>query len=181
MTKSSPRIGLYPGTFDPVTLGHQEIIARAARVVDRLIIGVARNAGKSPLFDAKTRVRMVEREVAPLVKKGAVIEIRLFDNLLMDFAAAMKAGIIIRGLRAVSDFEYEFQMAGMNQRLDSAIETVFLMASDRHQFIASRFVKEIARLGGDVSPFVSPHVVRELKRRFAEADGRRRVIPEVRD
>ncbi len=178
---SALRIGLYPGTFDPITLGHQEIIARAAKVVDELVIGVAKNAGKSPLFDTKTRVRMVELEVEPLIKKGAKIQIKLFDNLLMDFATSVKADVIIRGLRAVSDFEYEFQMAGMNYRMNNAIETVFLMASDRHQFIASRFVKEIARLGGDVSPFVSANVVKELKHRFSQESGRRLVMPEVRD
>lgn len=176
-----PRIGLYPGTFDPITFGHFEIIARAVKLVDKLVIGVADNAGKGPLFDTRGRVRMVEREVEPLVNKGAAIEIRPFDNLLMDFAHSLKASVIIRGLRAVSDFEYEFQMAGMNYRLDNAVETVFLMASDRHQFIASRFVKEIARLGGDVSSFVSPHVVQELKARFAQESGRRQVQPEMRD
>ena len=175
------RIGLYPGTFDPITLGHLDIISRATRVVDKLIVGVAKNSGKGPLFDAKTRVKMVEREIAPLVKNGAHIEIRLFDNLLMHFATEVHANVIIRGLRAVSDFEYEFQMAGMNYRLNNTLETVFLMASDRHQFISSRFVKEIARLGGDVGSFVSPAVVKELARSFARKSGRRRVTPEVRD
>ena len=178
---SSHRIGLYPGTFDPITLGHLDIISRATRVVDKLIVGVAKNSGKGPLFDAKARVQMVEREVEPLVKAGAKIEIRPFDTLLMHFATDVKASVILRGLRAASDFEYEFQMAGMNYRINNTLETVFLMASDRHQFISSRFVKEIARLGGDVSSFVSPPVVKDLKRRFAQESGRRRVTPEVRD
>lgn len=175
------RVGLYPGTFDPITLGHVDIINRATRVVDKLIIGVAKNSGKSPLFDCKARMRMVEHEIAPLQKQGALIEIKVLDTLLMDFAITTKANVIIRGLRAISDFEYEFQMAGMNYRLNNEIETVFLMASERHQFISSRFVKEIARLGGDVHPFVSAHVVKQLTKRFAQKSGRQRVIPEVRD
>jgi len=176
-----PRIGLYPGTFDPVTLGHLDILSRAMKVVDRLFIGVAKNSGKGPLFDTKARVAMVEHEIAPLLKGGADIIVVPFDELLIDLALKLKANVIVRGLRAVSDFEYEFQMAGMNYRMNNALETVFLMASDRHQFISSRFVKEIARLGGDVHPFVSPHVVEALKRRFAQESGRRRVTPEVRD
>lgn len=175
------RIGLYPGTFDPITSGHYDIISRAVRVVDRLYIGVAKNSGKGPLFDYKTRARQVEREIAPLRKLGADIVVYPFEGLLMDLAIKLKANVIIRGLRAVSDFEYEFQMAGMNYRLNSALETVFLMASERHQFISSRFVKEIARLGGDVSPFVSAAVVKDLTRRFAKESGRRKVLPEVRD
>jgi pantetheine-phosphate adenylyltransferase len=175
------RIGLYPGTFDPITLGHMEIIARAAKMVDHLVIGVAKNSGKGPLFDCKTRVRMVQHETAALVKRGASIEIRQFDNLLMNFAQEANASVIIRGLRAVSDFEYEFQMAGMNYRLNNDIETVFLMASDKHQFISSSFVKEIARLGGDVHPFVGANVVKQLKKRFSQESGRRKVKPEVRD
>ncbi len=163
------RIGLYPGTFDPVTRGHADLIFRALKVVDRLVIGVAKNAGKEPLFDAESRAKMMEREVAPLVRRGAKIEVRTFDTLLVEVAAQVHAGVIIRGLRAVSDFEYEIQMASMNQRLTHEIETVFLMASDCHQFIASRFVKEIAELGGDVRSFVSPFVAQELARRFAGA------------
>jgi len=176
-----PRIGLYPGTFDPITLGHLEIIQRAARVVDHLIIGVAKNAGKNPLFDCKTRVALVEHEIAPLAKKGLHIEVRRFDNLLMHYAHDIGAHVIIRGLRAVSDFEYEFQMAGMNYRLNNEIETVFLMASDKNQFTSSSFIKEIARLGGDVHPFASANVVKALTKSFKEEKGRRKVVPEVRD
>jgi len=175
------RIGLYPGTFDPMTLGHLDIIQRASKVVDRLVVGVAKNAGKGPLFDTKARLKMVEHEIAPLRKKGANIEVVIFDNLLMHFAVQLKANVIIRGLRAVSDFEYEFQMAGMNYRLNPGVETIFLMASDRYQFISSRFVKEIARLGGDVSSFVGANVVHQLKKSFLQESSRRRVNPEVRD
>ena len=149
--------GIYPGTFDPVTNGHIDIITRAARLLDRLVIGVAANAGKGPLFPIEERVALVESELAPIASRaGAVIEVRPFASLLIDFAHSVGAGVIIRGLRAVSDFDYEFQMAGMNYRLDSGIETVFLMASEHHQFISSRFVKEIAFLGGDISSFVPP-------------------------
>lgn len=175
------RIGLYPGTFDPITLGHYEIICRAAKLVDKLFIGVAKNAGKGPLFDTKTRVKLVEEEIAPLIEKGAKIEVVSFDNLLMHFAHEIGADTIVRGLRAVSDFEFEFQMAGMNRRMCQDIETVFLMASDRHQFISSRFVKEIAVLGGDVSQFVSPQIVKHLEKRFESALGRKKVVTEVRD
>lgn len=175
------RTAVYPGTFDPITLGHYEIICRAAKVVDKLIIGVAKNAGKGPLFDTKTRVKLVEAEIAPLVEAGRKIEVVAFDNLLMHFARDMGADIIVRGLRAVSDFEYEFQMAGMNHRMCADIETIFLMASDRHQFISSRFVKEIAVLGGDVSHFVSLKIVKELQKRLGSETGRKKVSPEVRD
>lgn len=161
------RIGVYPGTFDPITNGHFDIIQRAARVVDHLIIGVARNAGKGPLFSTDERVEMVRDELAPLQQQGISVEVRAFDTLLMKFAVEMGAQVIIRGLRAVSDFEYEFQMAGMNARLNPQVDTVFLMASDRHQFISSRFVKEIGRLGGDISHFVSPRVTKRLAERFA--------------
>jgi pantetheine-phosphate adenylyltransferase len=149
------RIGVYPGTFDPVTNGHLDIIARAARLVDRLVIGVALNIGKGPLFSPDERVELVREECdAITTRTGTPIDVMHFDNLLVQFAASVNAKMIIRGLRAVSDFDYEFQMAGMNYRLTHEIETVFLMASERHQFISSRFVKEIARLGGDVSSFV---------------------------
>ena len=171
------RVGVYPGTFDPITNGHTDIIRRALHVVDRLVIGVARNDGKGPLFSTDERVEIVRDEVAHLENGGAErIEVRPFDTLLMSFAENAGAGVIIRGLRAVSDFEYEFQMAGMNARLNPTIETVFLMASDRYQFISSRFVKEIGALGGDVTHFVSPRVAVRLVARFngAQPQPRRR-------
>jgi pantetheine-phosphate adenylyltransferase len=149
------RVAIYPGTFDPVTNGHLDIITRAARLVDRLVIGVARNIGKGPLFPLDERVALVAEECAAVaLRTGTPIDVVSFETLLIEFARASKARIIIRGLRAVSDFDYEFQMAGMNYRLDPTVETVFLTASEHHQFISSRFVKEIARLGGDVSSFV---------------------------
>ena len=156
---SNSRVGVYPGTFDPLTAGHMDVILRALRVVDRLIIGVAVNAGKGPLFSVQERAQMVEAEVATLRNgDGSRIEVRAFDSLLIHFVAAVGGTLVIRGLRAVSDFEYEFQMAGMNARLNPEIETVFLMASERHHFIASRLVKEVARYGGDISAFVTPTV-----------------------
>jgi len=164
----NPRVGIYPGTFDPITNGHSDIIRRAIKIVDRLVIGVARNDGKGPLFPTDKRVEIVRDEVTHLENGDAErIEVRAFDTLLMHFAQSVGAGVIIRGLRAVSDFEYEFQMAGMNARLNPQIETVFLMASDRFQFISSRFVKEIGALGGDVSHFVSPRVALRLAEHFA--------------
>src|SRR5271156_2981954 len=176
---SGTRVGVYPGTFDPITNGHTDIILRATKIVDRLVIGVARNDGKGPLFPTDERVEIVRAEIAHLADKEARgrIEVRPFDTLLMHFAMSVDASVIVRGLRAVSDFEYEFQMAGMNNRLNSTIETVFLMASDRFQFISSRFVKEIGQLGGDVSHFVSPRVAVRLLDRFAttRAKPRRRV------
>jgi len=167
MTKRPPLVGLYPGTFDPITLGHMDIIHRATRVVDRLIIGVAGNTGKDPLFSTDERVGMVRDEVAVLDTNHAEVEVMAFDNLLMNLAESIGARVIVRGLRAVSDFEYEFQMASMNARLNPRVETVFLTASERQQFIASRFVKEIGRLGGDVSSFVTPRVAARLAERFA--------------
>lgn len=149
------RIGLYPGTFDPITNGHLDIIGRAVKLVDRLVIGVARNDDKGPLFTTDQRVDMVRAEVAPF---GDNVEVRAFSSLLMHFAEELEATVIVRGLRAVADFEYEFQMTAMNQRLNADIETVFLMADPRHQAIASRLVKEIARLDGNISSFVSPAV-----------------------
>jgi pantetheine-phosphate adenylyltransferase len=149
------RIGLYPGTFDPITNGHLDIISRAARLVDRLVVGVAQNAGKGPIFSLQERADLVRAEVAPIIAKtGTEILVTGFDTLLIAYAKELGANMIIRGLRAVSDFDYEFQMAGMNYRLNSGIETVFLMASEHHQFISSRFVKDIAALGGDISSFV---------------------------
>ncbi|MDQ2101762.1 pantetheine-phosphate adenylyltransferase [Azospirillum isscasi] len=161
------RIGVYPGTFDPITNGHMDIIQRASRLVDHLIVGVARNAGKGPLFSTDERVAMVREDIAALNNGGASIEVRAFDTLLMHFAVEVNATVIIRGLRAVSDFEYEFQMAGMNARLNPKIETMFLMASEKSQFISSRFVKEIGRLGGDIRGFVSSRVADHLAERFA--------------
>jgi pantetheine-phosphate adenylyltransferase len=163
----SRRIGIYPGTFDPITNGHTDVIRRALHVVDHLVIGVARNDAKGPLFPTDERVEIVREEMQYLENGGAErIEVRPFDTLLMHFAQSVGAGVIIRGLRAVSDFEYEFQMAGMNARLNPNIETVFLMASDRYQFISSRFVKEIGSLGGDITHFVSPRVATRLVARF---------------
>jgi pantetheine-phosphate adenylyltransferase len=165
------RVGLYPGTFDPITSGHSDIILRASRVVDHLVIGVATNAGKGPLFSVEERVAMVAEEAVALNGNGAAasrIEVKPFDNLLMQFAVENGASVIIRGLRAVTDFEYEFQMAGMNAALNPAVETLFLMASGDQQFVSSRLVKEVGRLGGDISRFVSPRVAQHMKARFDE-------------
>jgi pantetheine-phosphate adenylyltransferase len=162
------RIGLYPGTFDPLTLGHLDIIHRAVKLVDHLVIGVATNPSKSPLFTLEERVAMVEHEAEPLAQGRATIAVETFGSLLMQFAEKLGASVIVRGLRAVSDFEYEFQMVAMNQRLNAEIETVFLMADPRHQAIASRLVKEIAMLGGNVAPFTSPYVAKLLVQRCAE-------------
>ncbi|MEM6760133.1 MAG: pantetheine-phosphate adenylyltransferase [Pseudomonadota bacterium] len=161
------RIGLYPGTFDPITLGHIDIIRRASPMVDRLVIGVAINRDKGPLFSLEDRVRMIEGECAQLsAQTGTEIVVHPFENLLIDCARDVGAQIIVRGLRAVADFEYEFQMVGMNRKLDDTVETVFLMAEAEHQAIASKLVKEIARLGGDVSKFVPPVVRDALVARF---------------
>ena len=161
------RVGLYPGTFDPITLGHIDIIRRASVLLDRLVIGVAINRDKGPLFTLEERVAMVEAECAVLSRKtGIEILVHPFENLLIDCARDVGAQIIVRGLRAVADFEYEFQMVGMNRQLDDTIETVFLMADAEHQAIASKLVKEIARLGGDVSSFVTPAVKAALTDKF---------------
>ena len=157
------RIGLYPGTFDPITLGHIDIIRRASLLVDRLVIGVAINRDKSPLFTLEERVEMLERDCADLSEQtGTEIIVHPFENLLINCAHDVGAQVIVRGLRAVADFEYEFQMVGMNRSLDNSIETVFLMAEAKHQAIASKLVKEIARLEGDISKFVTPHVANRL-------------------
>ncbi len=161
------RVGLYPGTFDPITLGHIDIIRRAAALVDKLVIGVAINRDKGPLFSLEERVAMIEAECAHLTEQtGTEIVAHPFENLLIDCARDAGAQIIVRGLRAVADFEYEFQMVGMNRALDDSIETVFLMAEARHQAIASKLVKEIARLNGDVSKFVTPRVNEALRERL---------------
>ena len=161
------RTGLYPGTFDPVTLGHVEIIRRATALVDKLVIGVAINRDKSPLFSLDERVAMIEAECHQISDEtGCEIIAHPFENLLIDCAIDVGAGIIIRGLRAVADFEYEYQMVGMNRMLNDSIETVFLMAEAEHQAIASKLVKEIARLGGDVSRFVTPAVRQALSEKF---------------
>jgi pantetheine-phosphate adenylyltransferase len=162
------RVGLYPGTFDPVTNGHLDIIGRAVKLVDKLVIGVAVNIGKGPLFSLEERVAILEQETAHL-SKLAEIEVRPFDSLLMHFAREVGAQMIVRGLRAVADFEYEFQMTAMNQQLDREIETVFLMADPRHQAIASRLVKEIAALGGDISKFVPVGVGEQLVTKLRKA------------
>ena len=159
------RVGLYPGTFDPITNGHLDIIGRAVKLVDKLVIGVAINADKNPLFSLEERVAMVTEEARSVVD-GAEIVVRPFDTLLMKFAEECEAQIIVRGLRAVADFEYEFQMTAMNQQLNREIETVFLMADPRHQAIASRLVKEIARLDGEITAFVPPRIAAAVRAKF---------------
>jgi pantetheine-phosphate adenylyltransferase len=158
------RTGVYPGTFDPITLGHMDIIRRGAKLVDRLVIGVTTNPSKNPMFSLAERMAMVRREVAGIAGE---IEVVSFDSLLMDFAERERASVIVRGLRAVADFEYEYQMAGMNQQLNNRIETVFLMADVALQPIASRLVKEIALFGGDIAKFVPPAVKAEVDARVA--------------
>lgn len=167
---ATERIGIYPGTFDPITLGHRDIIRRGAKLVDRLIVGVTTNPSKNPMFGTDERLAMVEREVADMGLDN--VEIQGFDALLVKFATHVNASVIVRGLRAVADFEYEYQMAGMNQQLDDDIETVFLMADVSLQPIASKLVKEIALFGGDITPFVSADVADDVNRRVAEI-GRR--------
>ena len=160
------RIGVYPGTFDPITLGHMDIIQRGAELVDRLIIGVTTNIAKSPLFDDEERIAIVRREVAAIGNKN--IEVVGFSSLLMDFAEAQGASIVIRGIRGVTDFEYEYQLTGMNRQLNDRVETVFLMADVSLQPIASRLVKEIAVFGGDISKFVTPAVRDEVVARIVQ-------------
>jgi pantetheine-phosphate adenylyltransferase len=163
-------VGLYPGTFDPVTLGHADIIRRGAKLVDRLVVGVTTNPSKDPMFTPEERIEMVRAEIA---RQGlGNVEVAGFDALLMKFAESVGASVIIRGLRAVADFEYEYQMAGMNQRLNDRIETVFLMADVSLQPIASKLVKEIALFGGEIGPFVSPPVREQVVARVAQL-GRR--------
>ncbi|HEU5047088.1 MAG TPA: pantetheine-phosphate adenylyltransferase [Rickettsiales bacterium] len=161
------RIGVYPGTFDPITFGHMDIVRRALRVVDKLIIGVALDTNKAPMFDLEMRARMAESEIKALGSEadGRVV-VKTFSGLLVNFADENKATVLVRGLRAVSDFEYEFQMAAINSKLNPATETVFLTASESTHFISSRFVKQIARLGGDISGFVSPSVAAHIKQYF---------------
>ncbi len=160
------RIGIYPGTFDPITHGHMDIIRRALRVVDKLIIGVAQDSAKDPIFDMKTRAVLIREDLKSLGVDASRIEVKTFSGLLANFARDEKAGLLVRGLRAVSDFEYEFQMASVNNKIAPELETVFLTASDATHFISSRFVKQIARLGGDVSKFVSANVAETLQQHF---------------
>ncbi len=160
------RIGIYPGTFDPMTKGHLHIIKRASRMVDHLIVAVADNKRKNTLFTTAERLEMASTDIHNLHDKGCEITVESFNNLLVHFAREKQASLIFRGLRAISDFEFEFQLAGMNSKLDSGIETVFLMASDKWQFVSSSFIKEIVSLGGDASEFVTPAVEMQLKLRF---------------
>lgn len=161
------RTALYPGTFDPVTLGHLDVIRRAMTLTERLVIGVAINRDKGPLFSLEERVEMIETEVRPMAEAaGCELVVHPFENLLIHCAQDVGANMIVRGLRAVSDFEYEFQMVGMNRAMNDEIETVFLMADAHHQAIASRLVKEICRLGGDITSFVPPSVAMALRQRL---------------
>ncbi|HKJ73054.1 MAG TPA: pantetheine-phosphate adenylyltransferase [Alphaproteobacteria bacterium] len=166
------RVGLSPGTFDPITFGHMDILRRASKLVDRLVVGVAVNPGKDPLFEFDERVEMVKHVTEPMSSElGIEIDVRPFDGLLIHFAEEVGASIIIRGLRAVADFEFEYQMVGMNRTLNPDIEIAFLMADAKYQAIASRLVKEIAALGGDISAFVSPEVVKRVTERLAARSG----------
>lgn len=164
--KGKFRTGVYPGTFDPVTKGHLHLIRRASRMVDKLIVAVADNPRKGPLFSHAERLEMLQIDLENMPQKGCEIEIMSFNKLLVDFARDVKASCIFRGLRAISDFEYEFQMTGMNAKLDPDIETFFLMAADKWQFVSASFVKEICSLGGDVNEFVTPQVAEKLKKKF---------------
>ena len=166
--KKVVRTAIYPGTFDPITVGHLDIIKRALHIADRLVVGVALDTGKEPVFDLAMRGQLVEEDLSSTLGKDVSrVEVRTFSGLLVNFAEEMGANIVVRGLRAVSDFEYEFQMACMNARLKPDVETVFLTASEDTHFISSRFVKQIARLGGDISSFVSPNVAQHLRAHFA--------------
>src|SRR5215469_3354028 len=162
-------VGLYPGTFDPPTLGHLDVVKRAVKLVDHLVIGVGTGTGKNPLFTGEERVEMWRHEAAELIKDGATIDVKPFgDALQVDFARQVGASVVVRGLRAMSDFEYEFQIVGMNQRLAPDIETVFLMADPKYLSIASKLVKEVAMLGGNVAPFLTPYVAAKLVERCNE-------------
>lgn len=161
------RTAIYPGTFDPITVGHMDIIRRALNITDRLIVAVALDTGKEPLFDLAMRTDLVKADLEAIGKDFRKIEVRSFSGLLVNLAEEIGASMIIRGMRAVSDFEYEFQMACMNDRMKPDIETVFLTASENTHFISSRFVKQIARLGGDISSFVSPNVAQHLRTHFS--------------
>ncbi len=161
MTERPARVGFYPGTFDPITYGHMDVITRAERLLDRLVIGVAAHSGKTPLLDVPSRVACIETAIAPLRAAGASIDVIGFDTLLVDAVRAHGAGVVVRGLRAVADFDYESQMSGMNRQLAPDIETIFLMAAEQHRCVASHMVKEVARLGGDITPFV-PDCAREM-------------------
>jgi pantetheine-phosphate adenylyltransferase len=164
------RVGLYPGTFDPITSGHSEVVRRSLRLVDKLVIGPATNIGKGPLFSLQERIDIIKEDIEDFSQEDKDrIQVIPFDGLTVHFAREVGASVIIRGLRAVSDFEYEIQMANMNARMEPNVETVFLMASDRHQFIASSLVKDIARMGGDTSQFVSKKVYERLKKKFAKS------------
>ncbi len=166
---ASERTGVYPGTFDPSTSGHMEVMRRSLRLVDRLVIGCAINIGKGPLFSLEERMEIIREDISDFPPADRErIKVVPFEGLLIHFTREVGASLIIRGLRAVSDFEYEIQMANMNARMDPDIETIFLMASDRHQFIASSLAKDIARLGGDTSQFVSKRVFQRLKAKFAK-------------